>query len=45
MSINLTLHNEGAHLLPDDQNEGRDDSIPVYRQNSIRPASMRIPNV
>jgi hypothetical protein len=25
--INLTLHNEGAHVLPDDQNEGRDDSI------------------
>jgi hypothetical protein len=29
VSINLTLHNEGAHLLPDDQNEGRDDSIPL----------------
>lgn len=29
ISINLTLHNEGTHILPDDQNEGRDDSIPV----------------
>jgi hypothetical protein len=29
VSLNLTLHNEGAHLLPDDQNEGRDDSIPI----------------
>jgi hypothetical protein len=29
ISLNLTLHNEGAHLLPDDQNEGRDDSIPL----------------
>lgn len=29
MSINLTLHNEGAHVLPDGQNEGRDDSIPL----------------
>ena len=29
ISLNLTLHNEGAHLLPDDQNEGRDDSIPI----------------
>jgi Glycosyl hydrolase family 9/Cellulase N-terminal ig-like domain len=29
VSINLTLHNEGAHVLPDDQNEGRDDSIPL----------------
>lgn len=29
ISINLTLHNEGAHILPDDQNEGRDDSIPL----------------
>ena len=29
VSINLTLHNEGAHILPDDQNEGRDDSIPL----------------
>ena len=29
ISVNLTLHNEGAHLLPDDQNEGRDDSIPL----------------
>jgi hypothetical protein len=29
ISLNLTLHNEGAHLLPDDQNEGRDDSVPV----------------
>lgn len=28
-SINLTLHNEGAHILPDDQNQGRDDSIPL----------------
>ena len=29
VSVNLTLHNEGAHVLPDDQNEGRDDSIPL----------------
>ncbi len=29
ISLNLTLHNEGPHSLPDDQNEGRDDSIPV----------------
>ena len=29
ISLNITLHNEGAHLLPDDQNEGRDDSIPI----------------
>jgi hypothetical protein len=29
ISLNLTLHNEGKHLLPDDQNEGRDDSIPI----------------
>lgn len=29
ISLNMTLHNEGAHLLPDDQNEGRDDSIPI----------------
>ena len=29
ISLNMTLHNEGKHLLPDDQNEGRDDSIPV----------------
>ena len=29
VSINLTLHNEGAHPLPDDQNEGRNDSIPL----------------
>jgi hypothetical protein len=29
VSINLTLHNEGVHVLPDDQNEGRDDSIPL----------------
>jgi hypothetical protein len=29
ISLNLTLHNEGVHLLPDDQNEGRDDSIPI----------------
>jgi Glycosyl hydrolase family 9/Cellulase N-terminal ig-like domain len=29
ISIDLTLHNEGAHILPDDQNEGRDDSIPL----------------
>lgn len=29
ISLNLTLHNEGAHVLPDDQNQGRDDSIPL----------------
>jgi len=29
ISLDITLHNEGAHLLPDDQNEGRDDSIPI----------------
>lgn len=29
VALNLTLHNEGTHLLPDDQNEGRDDSIPL----------------
>ncbi|HEU5351585.1 MAG TPA: glycoside hydrolase family 9 protein [Terracidiphilus sp.] len=29
ISLNMTLHNEGEHLLPDDQNEGRDDSIPI----------------
>lgn len=29
ISLNLTLHNEGVHPLPDDQNEGRDDSIPI----------------
>lgn len=29
IALNLTLHNEGAHLLPDDENEGRDDSIPL----------------
>jgi hypothetical protein len=29
VSIDLTLHNEGAHTLPDDQNEGRDESIPL----------------
>jgi hypothetical protein len=29
ISLNMTLHNEGVHLLPDDQNEGRDDSIPI----------------
>ena len=29
ISLNMVLHNEGAHLLPDDQNEGRDDSIPI----------------
>ncbi|MGH9586839.1 MAG: glycoside hydrolase family 9 protein, partial [Acidobacteriaceae bacterium] len=32
ISLNLTLHNEGAHILPDDQNEGRDDSIPLKNQ-------------
>lgn len=32
ISINLTLYNEGAHILPDDQNEGRDDSIPLKNQ-------------
>jgi hypothetical protein len=32
ISLNMTLHNEGAHLLPDDQNEGRDDSIPIVNQ-------------
>lgn len=29
ISANLTLHNEGAHLLPDRYNEGRDESIPL----------------
>ncbi|MGC2638979.1 MAG: glycoside hydrolase family 9 protein [Acidobacteriaceae bacterium] len=29
ISLNITVHNEGAHVLPDDQNEGRDDSIPL----------------
>jgi len=29
ISLDITLHNEGPHLLPDDQNEGRDDSIPI----------------
>lgn len=32
ISLNMTLHNEGAHLLPDDQNEGRDDSIPMVNR-------------
>ena len=28
ISASLVLHNEGAHILPDSANEGRDDSIP-----------------
>jgi len=27
LSASLTLHNEGAHLLPDEFNEGRDESL------------------
>lgn len=27
LAASLTLHNEGAHLLPDDHNEGRDESL------------------
>jgi len=27
LSASLTLHNEGQHLLPDDSNEGRDESL------------------
>jgi hypothetical protein len=27
LSASLTLHNEGAHLLPDQYNEGRDESL------------------
>ena len=27
LSASLTLHNEGEHLLPDDYNEGRDESL------------------
>jgi Glycosyl hydrolase family 9/Cellulase N-terminal ig-like domain len=29
ISLSLTLHNEGAHLLPDRYNEGRHESIPL----------------
>ncbi|MGA7255890.1 MAG: glycoside hydrolase family 9 protein [Terracidiphilus sp.] len=29
ISSSLVLHNEGAHILPDSTNEGRDDSIPL----------------
>ncbi|MGD0802308.1 MAG: glycoside hydrolase family 9 protein, partial [Terracidiphilus sp.] len=29
ISAKLTLHNEGAHLLPDSANEGRHESIPL----------------
>ena len=29
ISISLVLHNEGAHILPDSTNEGRDESIPL----------------
>ncbi|MGD0800108.1 MAG: glycoside hydrolase family 9 protein [Terracidiphilus sp.] len=29
ISATLVLHNEGAHLLPDDTNEGRNESIPL----------------
>jgi hypothetical protein len=29
ISTSLVLHNEGAHILPDPTNEGRDDSIPL----------------
>lgn len=29
ISASLVLHNEGAHILPDSTNEGRDDSIPL----------------
>jgi hypothetical protein len=29
ISVSLVLHNEGAHVLPDSANEGRNDSIPL----------------
>jgi hypothetical protein len=29
ISASLILHNEGAHILPDDNNEGRNESIPL----------------
>ena len=29
ISASLTLHNEGKHILPDNTNEGRNDSIPL----------------
>jgi hypothetical protein len=29
ISVSLVLHNEGAHILPDSANEGRNDSIPL----------------
>jgi hypothetical protein len=29
ISASLVLHNEGAHILPDSANEGRDDSLPL----------------
>jgi hypothetical protein len=29
ISASLVLHNEGAHILPDSTNEGRDESIPL----------------
>ncbi|MGB8480861.1 MAG: glycoside hydrolase family 9 protein [Acidobacteriaceae bacterium] len=29
ISASLVLHNEGAHILPDNTNEGRDESIPL----------------
>lgn len=29
ISASLALHNEGAHILPDSTNEGRDESIPL----------------
>ncbi len=29
ITVSLVLHNEGAHILPDNTNEGRDESIPL----------------
>jgi hypothetical protein len=29
ISLNITLHNDGAHKLPDPYNEGRNESIPL----------------
>ncbi|MHB1957642.1 MAG: glycoside hydrolase family 9 protein [Acidobacteriaceae bacterium] len=29
ITVSLVLHNEGAHILPDKTNEGRDESIPL----------------
>jgi len=29
ISASLILHNDGSHILPDDTNEGRDESIPL----------------